>query len=174
MKVRVMIKTEEKMKMTKNTLKTHIKRKWNLTYIMVCKQILLRTNGNITTEELDKYGDFFKCSRCLYEKTIDEYSLRKSGQKLKECKECRSKAIEYRLKKKNETKLKPENSVEPETKTKDIVIENMDCQNELNKVDSESSEDETNDQNTNRIFTVRPDFFDNMNYLTDFYLCCNE
>lgn len=47
---------------------------------MVCKQVLLQTNANTTAKELNKYGDFFKRSRCLYEKTIDEYSFRKSRQ----------------------------------------------------------------------------------------------
>ena len=144
---------------------------------MVCKQVLLRTNGNITTKELNKYGEFFKCSRCLYEKTADEYNFRKSGQKLKECKECRSKATKYRLKKRSE-QPNYENNVETNSETQNnqtenerthVCDENSNIENRL-----ESSEDENEMKNKNTIFRVSHDFFDNMNYLTDFYVCCDE
>ena len=45
------------------------------------------------TEEkaTEDYSEFFKCNRCLYDKTIDEFGNVKSGKRYKYCQECRTK-----------------------------------------------------------------------------------
>ena len=50
----------------------------------------------IDINNINDYGELFRCKRCLYEMTEDEFGKTKMGKQYITCKTCREKEKEYR------------------------------------------------------------------------------
>ena len=108
----------------------------------------------VKKKDLDKnnindYGEFFRCKRCLYEMTGDDFGETKMGKQYTTCKTCREKEKEYR---KNNTR-KPR-------KQKEKKIE-------------ETTEEKQDERHRNHSVIASPEVFE-QNYLSDFYISCPE
>ena len=49
---------------------------------MVVKQAIMNNYGMTEEKATEDFGEFFKCNRCLYDKTIDEFGNVKSGRNI--------------------------------------------------------------------------------------------
>ena len=105
----------------------------------------------VRKKDLDKSnikdnGEFFRCKRCLYEMTKNDFGETKMGKQYTTCKTCREKEKEYRKNKPRKVREQKE----------------------------ETTEEQQNECNTNHSVITSPEIFEEQNYLTDFFISCPE
>ena len=89
--------------------KNNLKKNHVINVVMVKKK-------DLHNNKIKDYGEFFRCKRCVFEMTKDDFGKTKMGKQYITCKTCREKEKEYRKSKPN--KVKEKTTIEPTSSTR--------------------------------------------------------